>query len=510
VSEPKSSVVGRLTVNTTTNFAFRLMTAVLGLVSVPVIVTALGAEAFGVLLLASSLVGYFSILEAGFPAGVVKYVAEFEANDDVERVHQTIHTSIAFYLIVGTMVGAAVALFTYFGGLSLFKISDTQMDTARQVLYLAAAFALLRWPLSTFGHALEGLQRYDLNNLANGVAAVVSMAGAIALAIAGAPLTAVFACQSSGVLLAAILQIRFLRTLLPRLSFSGLTPDREVARRIFGYGGWIVLGQISRLLIYQTDRIILALFLPVSSLTVYHVVTTPFRTIQELSGLFNSALVPAVSAEQSRGGDDALDRFTYVATRYGNAFFSPLAVVGVFLSAPFIGMWMGPDYLPYAWIAQLACLFQLLWQSNATLMRVFMGSGRVRETMLISLFVASINIPLGIWWVQLIGVAGVVFSTVVAGIISIPLQYRFAMPKIGVDRSRYFWSSVVSGQSSAWVLGLCTIPLWAALQSISTWPTLIATAVFAAMVFYLVAWKTIVTKEHRSLLRNLLQPTGSN
>ncbi len=506
MEKPHLRIVGRLAVNTTTNFAFRLITAVLGLVSVPVIVNALGAEAFGILLLASSIVGYFSVLDVGVPACVVKFVAEQEAAGDFEGVKKTIQTSLAFYWIIGSLVGTSVAAFTYFGGLSLFKISSSQMETANQVLFLAAAFAVFRWPLAIFGHALDGLQRFDLNNLANGICAIVSMVGAIALAFHGAPLAVVFACQSSGFVLAAVLQSYFLHRIQQPISFSEITLNRDVARRIWAYGGWVVLGQISRLLIYQTDRVILAIFLPVSSLTIYHVVTTPFRTIQELSSLFNSALVPAVSAEQSRGGQAALERFTYTATRYGNAFFAPLAVVGFFLSGPFIGLWMGPDYLPHVWIAQLACLFQLLWQSNATLMRVFVGSGNVREIMLIALFVAVVNIPLGIWWVHLIGVAGVVLSTVAVGTIAVPLQYCFAMPTIGIDRWRYFFKSVLFGQGPSWALGLCMIPLWTTLQMISDWPTFIGTAVIGAVIFYPAAWVTVVKKEHRSLTAHLMHP----
>lgn len=474
----------------------------LAFVSVPILVSSLGADGYGIILLAGSVMGYFGILNAGVPAGTVKYVAEYEARGDREAVNEIVSSSLVFFMLAGVVVALAVSAFASLGGTSVFKVTPENQQATIHVLYIAAAVALLSWPLGTLGQALEGLQRYPENRFAVGLGSTASQVLAIGAALGGHPLEVVFLCSNAGILATAFLQHRALRKALPtwRFSFAGFR--WSTLRMIFGYSVWMLLMQVASLLFYQTDRIILGIFLPVSSLTVYHIVTTPFRYIQEFSALYNSALTPAVSATEAQQGRQGLDRFIYIASKYSNAFVAPLAIIGTLLVAPLIGLWVGPEFLPYAWIAQVACMFQALWQANSTLGRVFFGSGKVKTISLIAVGVALVNVPLGVWWVQEIGIAGVVLSTVAAGLLGIPLQYLFAMPELDIDRKLYFTSSIIKGQWTSWILGMLLLPFWSYFQSIQSWVSLIATASVLAGLFYGTVWLlTFEPRHRRAILR---------
>lgn len=493
----------RLLINTGTNFAFRLFSLILAFASVPILVSSLGAEGYGVILLAGSVMGYFGILNGGVPAGTVKYVAEYDARGDHEMVNRIISSSLAFFVFAGIAVALVVSAFAALGGITLFNVTPENATAARHVLYIAGGVALFSFPLGTLGQALEGLQRYPENRLAIGVGTTASQLLAIGAALAGGSLEIVFLCSSLGIFGTAWMQYRALRKVLPTWRVGVTSFSLGTLRMIFGYSVWMLVMQVAGLLFYQTDRIILGLFLPVSSLTIYHVVTTPFRYIQEFSALFNSALTPAISATEARDGRQGLDRFIYTASRYSNALVAPLSIIGALLSGPMIGLWMGPEFLPYAWIAQVACVFQLLWQSNSALGGVFYGSGKVRTISLLAVGVAALNVPLGVWWVQEIGVAGVVFSTIAAGTLGIPLQYLFALPELGVDRVRYFVHSIVRGQSTSWVLAPLLIPLWAYFQSIDSWAALAAHTVLLAGVFYGAVWMWTLDPQHRRAIQRL-------
>jgi O-antigen/teichoic acid export membrane protein len=493
----------RLLINTGANFAFRLFSLVLAFASVPILVSSLGAEGYGVILLAGSVMGYFGILNGGVPAGTVKYVAEYEAHGDHEMVNRIITSSLVFFVVAGVGIASLVSAFAALGGITLFNVTPENAKAARHVLYIAAGVALFSFPLGTLGQALEGLQRYPENRLAIGVGSTTSQLLAIGAALAGGSLEVVFLCSSLGIFGTAWMQYRSLRKVLPTWQVNVTSFSLGTLRMIFGYSVWMLLMQVAGLLFYQTDRIILALFLPVSSLTVYHVVTTPFRYIQEFSSLFNSALTPAISATEARDGRQGLDRFIYTASRYSNALVAPLSIIGVFLSGPVIGLWMGPEFLPYVWIAQVACVFQMVWQSNSALGGVFYGSGKVRTIAFIAMGAATLNVPLGVWWVQEIGVAGTVFSTIAAGTLGIPLQYLLALPELGVDRLRYFVHSIIRGQVTSWILGLLLIPFWPYFQSINSWIGLAAHALALAGIFYGAVWVWTVDPHHRKVIRHL-------
>ena len=489
----------RLLVNTGSNILFKVFSMVMALVSVPVLVSAVGADGYGVILLAGSVLGYFNLLNGGVPAGVVKYVAEFEARGDDRQVNRVIGTSIAFFVVAGLLVGATVAAFASLGGVRVFRPSAELLGPATRVLYTAAGLALLSWPLSVLGQTLDGLQRYPENKVARGIGDILAKVGAIGAALADLPLEVIFFVSQAGFLATSVIQYRVVRGVLPtwRLSFSNV--DRETLHLIFGYSLWMLLSQLAVVLTYQTDRVLIGLFLPLQALTIYHVITTPFRYVQQISGLYNSALMPAISASEARGGHETIDQFVYTATRYSNAFFAPTAILAAFFAAPFIRLWVGEEYLAYVWVAQVACLFQLLWQSNATLGQAFYGTGQVRTVTVIAASMAVLNVGLSVWWVQWLGVAGVVLATVAVGALSVPLQYALAFSDLAVDRGRYV-VGVVRGQWPSWVAGLVMLAVWGPIQSIASWATLALASLGAAAVIYAATWFLTVKPQHRLAL----------
>ncbi len=449
--------------------------------------------------------GYLDLMKSGFPAGMVKFVSEYDAKNEPSQVARIINTSMTFYLGIGVLTAVGTWIFTEIGGLSLFNISQGSRDTAVNIVLIAGGLAILKWPSTGLGQALDGLQRYAENNLYKGFGRLLGVGLSIAAALLGYPLELIFLFQSIDLILSSVFQYRLLRILQPDWYLNPLRFDLETFRMIFGYSAWMLLNQLASLLVYQTDRIILGLFLPVSSLTVYHVATMPFKIIKQLNSLYHSALLPVISSEDAQSGRAALDRFIYLLSRYTNAFIAPLAILGFFLSEPFIRVWMGADFVQYAWIAEVACLAQLLRLSNATLGQVCYGTGKVNRLTSIAVTTAILNVFLGVWWVQVFGVAGVVFSTIAASLISIPLQYVFVFPQLKVERGRYLVQSVVYGQWVGWVGGVLLLVGREPMASLNSWPALAFASGVLGVLFYGVIWFMTIKRKHRQYALSLVR-----
>lgn len=490
----------RLAINTGANFAFVFFSMALSFISVPIFLAAVGAEGYGVLLLVGSIMSYFQVLNGGVPAGTIKYVAEFRARNDDKTVNEVINSSFLFYMAAGLAVASAVALFTVLGGIELFNISPERQQAATHILYAASVLTIVSWPLNTLSQTLAGLQRYPEKNLAEGLGGTFSKALAIVAALWGQPLITIFLCQQAGIFVTAGYNAHFLRKVFPHWNMRPRYFSFSTLQMIFQYSVWMLLGKLQTILIDKTDRIILALYLPVSSLTVYHIVTAPAKYIETFNYLFASTITPAVSATEAKSGRSGLDNFIYLATRYANAFIAPMAIIGALLCGPLISLWVGPEYLPYVWIAQIACIMKAT-HVLAGLYQVFDGTGVVKEKTLIGAFAATANVPLGIWWVQLVGVAGVVFSTIAARLINVPLMFIFAFPKLQIDVKRYLREVVLRGQWTSWVLGLLLVPFWGYFQAINSWLELGIHLFGLALLFYGGAVIFVVEERHRIRVR---------
>ena len=73
------------------------------LAAIPYVVHGMGAERFGILSLASALLGYFGIFDLGLGRATTKFVAESLALGNLKRLPEIVWTSIWFQLAFGAV-----------------------------------------------------------------------------------------------------------------------------------------------------------------------------------------------------------------------------------------------------------------------------------------------------------------------------------------------------------------------------------------------------------------------
>jgi O-antigen/teichoic acid export membrane protein len=492
-------LVSKLIRNTLSNFGLNILTVVLGFIALPVLINAIGDDGYGLLKLVGTVMGYFGILGAGVPAGTVKYVAEYEARDDQPGLFKVINTSFGFFLAVGLAAAGVIVVFASMGGLAFFEISEENLATAQQLLFIAAGFALVSWPATVLSNTLEGLQEHHTKNVIEAVSSLLRYGGSIAVALAGWGIVAVFLAQQASYVVRWVWLTIAVKRRLPDWTPNPFAFDTKTFKVIAAFSAWLLMTQVAVLLNYETDHLILGAFLPMAMLTIYEIVTRPFTIIRQVSSLFNSTIMPAVSATDAKKDADGINMFAYTGGRYSNAFVAPVAVIGIFLSGPFIGLWVGEKYLEYAWIAQISCAFQFIWQSNSLVGRVFYGTGKVARLAWLALLTALVNAGLSVFLVQHWGVAGVVLATVFAGALAPALQYLWVFPELNIDRSRYFIHSVVRAQLPHLAISaLLFIFLWEHFEAIDTWSSLVLHLVAMLIPLMGISWMWSIEPEHRS------------
>lgn len=495
--------LNKLITNTLSNALFKIFTLVLGLVSTPIIVNAIGQENFGLIILGGTIIGYFSFLGLSIPSGLVKYLAEFNAKKHPTSVNTLFNTTFWFFLGIGLSVCLIVILFVLLGGLKLFNISSENLGSANKLLFIASGLAVFSWPAISINSSLKGLQEFHSLNKIYFFTHPFSLIATIISALLNCSVEIIFLVSNSGYILNWIFEFILLKKKLSFLKISLYYFKKNIFLMLFSFSFWLLLIQIARQLIYQTDHIILGVYLPVSTLTIYYVITKPFKLIQYASGIFNSAIMPAVSERYSEQGQSGIEPFIYRASSYFNSFLAPISILGLFLSGPFIKLWMGEEYSEYFWIAQLACAFQIVWQSNAVLGEVYSGVGEVKKISLVAIGSAVVNVVLSIILVQYLGVAGVVLGTIIAGIFTVPFYYIFIFPDLMINRWKYF-KSILRAQIPTIVLSIIIIPFWNKFQMIDSWVLLITVGSIFLCINYTFNFIYVIEKVDKLRFYNML------
>src|SRR6185436_1286458 len=121
--------------NVAGRYAALFVETVVGLVLLPFNVSHLGAAAYGIWLLASSVTIHFSVLDLGFGGAFVRFVARYRARRDATALNEIASTLFFVYAGVGILAYLVAAVVAFNLG-ALFRITPEQAETGRWLLLI--------------------------------------------------------------------------------------------------------------------------------------------------------------------------------------------------------------------------------------------------------------------------------------------------------------------------------------------------------------------------------------
>lgn len=300
--------------NAAFNFVGALLPAVVLFITIPLIVNRLGAEAYGALVLVTSIVGYFGIIDVNATAATVKYVAEHHARGDAARVSQVVTTAAVVHGVLG-LAGAAVL---FFGAHTvvhdLFRV---------EAHWRAEAEATLRWAAAAFfvgqAHALlaslpQALQRYDVVARYEGLFGTLVPLATLAVVLAGGSLVAIIQARLALGVLNTVLLGRAALALMPQLQWT--RPERSTARGLLQFSAFSWLQRLASLTSQNADKLLVGAQQSMAALAAYVIPLTLCSRVFGLLFRLMQAVFPMASALQAVGEIDRLRASSMVLQRY--------------------------------------------------------------------------------------------------------------------------------------------------------------------------------------------------
>jgi O-antigen/teichoic acid export membrane protein len=232
------------------------------LVSVPIILDAVGTAGYGVWTLGLALVLYASILETGLGPAVQRFTAFARGAEAHGQLGRLLWTTLALYAAGGLLAGLVLAALAP-PIVDLFDLpAHLRGDATEMFRLLGAALALALLSAGT-GNLLQGLERF-------GMLAASAAAGALTFLVAvavladseGLPGLALATAAGQGVTLlvrAAGLRDRF------AAARPGLLSRREVGT-VVGFSARLQVTVLSELVNWQSDKIVVGLVAPATTL----------------------------------------------------------------------------------------------------------------------------------------------------------------------------------------------------------------------------------------------------
>lgn len=429
--------------NVLANFVGQSWRAGMALLFVPFYLRILGVEAYGLVGLYTSLQLALALLDAGMRPTLAREMARFTGGGSSATAIRTLLRSVELpfvfiaVAIVAIMVLTAPWLAEHW--VHPEHLSHGDVTQAFMVMGLVAAAQLAE---SLYDSCLTGLQRQVLQNAIITVIATLRGFGALLVISLVPSVSAFFAWQAAvAVVSLAALAIAVYRALPPpdvrvRFAWSELARVRRYAAETFAIA-------VVALLLTQSDRVLLAKFLPLSDVGRYTLAATLAGALAFLSTPVLGAFYPRLTELVERGERAALIATFHLAVKLTATLVGTATAMLVAFGEPLLQLWVHNDALtahvaPVLALLALAGLFNVLTAGSYFLQ---LAHGVTRWTLRINLVLLAAFIPGLIMAVSrfgALGAAGCATALNLAGMIA---------------SSTVTFSMLLPGEARRWWLG---------------------------------------------------------
>jgi O-antigen/teichoic acid export membrane protein len=387
---------------------------------VPIVIRHLGAESFGAWITITTTLTMLLVLDLGVANSLTNFISEAYARSDHEQASRYTTTALALMMGISMAIGVlAWGAWPYIRWDWIFNITHSAKaaDVSTAVAVAMAVF-LLDLPARLAAKVLGGYQELAVANLFSVIGNLASLIATVMLVYANAQLPALVAGTSGPVVAADILCSLWLLWihkpwLRPRVSHL----SRHAVGRMLSLGGNLFILQVSGLLVFDSDNLIIAHYMGPAEVAPY---STAWRLASGATAVYSlmfPALWPAFCDAFVRS-DIAWARKTFwrvlwISMLAALFFASVLAVWGRWV----IRVWATSAAVPGETLMLLMCIWVIVSTFMNNTVTVLLASGEIRLLSWLSLTVGLLNVGLSISLVKYIGAVGVILGTILSYVI---------------------------------------------------------------------------------------------
>ena len=412
----KSDRLRRTLLMVITAMLSKAMALVSMLITIPMTLDYLGVERFGIWMIFSTLFSLLAIFDLGVGSSITNLVANAIGKNREKLAREIFYAS---GLILGVLSILLLILFNYsfdyMPWLDLLGIQNTNLDhEIRSAVYLLMMLFFVGLPSTIIFKYLTGLQKGWMVNLWYCLISIFTLVGNIVSVRAEYGLQGLVTSLAGAPLLVSIICTVYLVLSRNRKYLTFTLPTKNTVRAVSYSASMFFLLQISVLIAFQSDTLIISHYLGASDVAVYAVAFKLFSVPTMILGMLASALWPTYSEAIGRG-DHAWVRHMFLKSiRYSMFFNIPVVVLLVVFSPYILDLWVGQEVVADFSLRLGLGLWAFLTIFGSNFSAILNSMQVMRFQAITSMLMAVSSISLSIFLVQYYGVAGVVFGSVIS------------------------------------------------------------------------------------------------
>ena len=382
---------------------------------VPITLGYLKAEEYGVWLTLNSIITWFNVCDIGIGMGLKNKLAKALAVGDFELGKRYISaTYVVLSLIIILFFLIFILVNHFLDWCNILNISSLSSEELSIVVIIVVSFFCINFITKTIGVILAADQRVSISSLIGVAGSVLSLAIIwiltkvttpslfnVAIVFSISPIVA----SSIGSLI--LFNGRYKR-IRPSLKLFNWTYAKELVSLSLAF----FILQIASIIVFTTSNIILTHTIGPKEVTVYNICFKYFNIITLVFNLILAPMWPAYTNAYALGDycwmKNGIKKSTFI---WG---LLSLGAIIMLLCSPIVyKIWLGDTvFIPFNLSLAMA-VYVIIGNWNNIFAQMLAGVGKIRLSIINSIFNAAIFIPLGICLSKSMGVVGITIAMTV-------------------------------------------------------------------------------------------------
>ena len=492
----------RVLLNSIVVYCRQILLLIISLISVPIIMRALGEVDYGLYNLVAGIIAMLSFLNTAMTVSTQRYLSVTIGEQNHNKLNSILNNSIILHLAIGVAIVVIFEIGSIFFFNGKLNIDGTRLYAAKvvyQSLVVSTFFTVIMVPFQAFMNAKEHMITLSLFGLAD---SILKFGLALSLVLISFDRLIYYgvgiACVS---LTIAIVEIVYVMhhykdiTIKPILFFN-----KDTLKKISGFAGWNTFGAMAMIGRNQGTAIIMNLFYGPLANAAYGIANQLNGALSFFSSSFQSALNPQLMQSEGMNDRERLIRISLFSSK-----------ISVFVVALFaLPLILEMDYVLKLWLhevpqytlrlSQLVLCSLIVFQYSSGLMSAIQAHGEIRNYFLIISAFILLNLPISY---VLLSCGAPLYSCIVVFIIieicSLIIRLILSKKYVGVRPYSFLYQVIVPTMTC---MALAFIPAIICHRVLpeSLFRVIVVSLVYL-LIYFLVAWFILFDDNVKNIIK---------
>lgn len=416
--------------NIVASFLIKGISILIGFYLVPLTIGYVQKEQYGIWLTLSSVVGWFAFFDIGLGHGLRNKLSEAMANEQWERARILVSST---YAIVSIIFMSILVLFfviePFLNWQSILNTEVVQQQELRLVVLSTFSFFCINFILRLIDSIFFAYQRPAYKSFFSLISNVITL---VIIIILTKTTTGSLLYLSVALGIAPMIILLGVSMYMYSTDFKSIAPSYKWVRKsyfkdLFGLGAKFFLVNVSVIIIFATDNMIITQILGPSEVPAYAVAHKYFGLI---TVGFSFILVPMWSAYTEAYVKNDIEWVLSVIKKLKKTWLL-LVILAFFMflvSPMFFKFWVSEIEVPLL-LSGMMCIYVIILAWGNIFVNFINGVGKIHLQLVIGIIGTLVNIPLSYFFAKTLGmgVAGVIGASIISiayGPIFAPIQFK--------------------------------------------------------------------------------------